>query len=77
MPPTRKLFSPLIKTLMKRKAESSGWPEDAVSEVEKRKLLKEWKDLYGIELDPAAMSPNVGMRSLTKLFLVAFWGKFA
>ncbi len=66
----------MIKTLIKRKAESSGWG-DAITQKEKEELLDYWKITYGITLDPSVIAENVGMHSLIKMFLVSLWGKFA
>ncbi len=67
----------MIKTLIKLKAETSDWPDDVLSEEEKQEYLQFWMTAYGIVLNPEKIHKNVGLRSLIKLFLVAFWGKFA
>ena len=61
---------------MKLKQQASGWPSECDTEEERRTYLDDYKEHQGIELDPAKVEKNPGLRSLTKLMLNSFWGKF-
>lgn len=61
---------------MKIKQEASGWPSECDTEEKKINYLKEYKSHEDIELDPAKIEKNPGLRSLAKLMLNSFWGKF-
>ena len=60
---------------MKLKQLASGWPSECDTE-EKRTYLDDYKAHERIELDPAKVKTNPGLRSLAKLILNSFWGKF-
>ena len=42
----------------------------------KKNYLHDFQEHEGIELDPNQIEKNPGLRSLTKLMLNSFWGKF-
>ena len=73
---SKELFSPYIKTFMKLKQQASGWPSECDTEEKRRTYLDDYKAHEGIELDPAKVEKNPGLRSLAKLMLNSFWGKF-
>jgi hypothetical protein len=56
--------------------EASDWPEWAKTDEEKRRYLVAYKEQEGVALDPSRISKNPGLRSLAKLCLNSFWGKF-
>ena len=72
---SKELFSPYIKTFMKLK-KASGWPSECDTEEKRKTYLDDYKAHEGIELDPAKVEKNPGLRSLIKLMLNSFWGKF-
>ena len=61
---------------MKLKQQASGWPSECDTEDKRRTYLDDYKAHEGIELDPAKVEKNPGLRSLAKLMLNSFWGKF-
>ena len=73
---SKELFSPYIKKFMKIKQQASGWPSECDTEEKREEYLHEYKDHEGIELDPVNIEKNPGLRSLAKLMLNSFWGKF-
>ena len=66
---------------MKLKIESSGWdddvlcPDDPDEEMRrKQEFIDRNESEYGISLDIDAISKNPGMRLISKLMAVSFWG---
>ena len=70
------LFKPYIDTFLKIKQESSGWPRPDMTEEEKREYIDYYKREQGVELDYKKIAKNPGLRSVAKLALNSFWGKF-
>ena len=73
---SNELLHPYIKTFMKIKQEASGWPAECDTEEKKRNYLQEYEEHEGIRLDYNKVEKNPGLRSLAKLMLNSFWGKF-
>lgn len=69
-------FQPYIKTFMKIKQEASGWPAGCDTEDKKWDYLQDYEQHEGIQLDYNKVQKNPGLRSLSKLMLNSFWGKF-
>ena len=71
------LFKEYVNTFLKIKQEASDWPSDVGNNRLKRKqYLHNYKDHEGIQLDETKIEKNAGKRSLAKLMLNSFWGKF-
>ena len=71
------LFEGYINTFLKIKQEASGWPSEVGEDVEKRRAYVEaYEEKEGIRLDESKIEKNPGMRSLAKMMLNSFWGKF-
>ena len=71
------LFSGYINTFLKIKQEASGWPSNVGEDPNKRRTYVEaYKETEGIQLDAEKIEKNPGMRSLAKMMLNSFWGKF-
>jgi hypothetical protein len=70
------LFSKYINTFLKLKQEASGWPNWVQSEADADKYIDSYLEHEGISLDPLKVEFNQGLRSVAKLCLVSFWGKF-
>ena len=70
------LFQPYIKTFLKIKQEASGWPPKCETGEKKRNYLQDYEQHEGIQLDYDKVQKNPGLRSLAKLMLNSFWGKF-
>lgn len=61
---------------MKMKQESSGWPAEYTTQEERSNYLREYQENEHITVDPQQIKKNPGRRSLAKLMLNSFWGKF-
>ena len=71
------LFEGYINTFLKIKQEASGWPSEVGEDAEKRRAYVEaYEEKEGIRLDESKIEKNPGMRSLAKMMLNSFWGKF-
>ena len=70
------LFTEYINTFLRLKQEASGYPPHIASEIEKDNYIQEYLDHEGILLDKESIVKNPGLRSLSKLALNSFYGKF-
>jgi hypothetical protein len=70
------LFAGYINTFLKIKQEASGWPQWCSTEADKRKYVEDYERVEGVQLSPECIEKNPGLRSLSKLILNSFWGKF-
>ena len=70
------LFTDFINKFLKVKQESSGYPSWCVTDEEKQRYIDDYFNQEGISLDKTKIEKNEGMRSLAKLMLNSFWGKF-
>ena len=70
------LFTSYINLFLKIKQEASGPPEWVKSESDLTKYIEMYEEREGIRLDPSKIQHNAGLRSLAKLLLNSFWGKF-
>ena len=70
------LFKDYINTFLKIKQEASGWPAHCTTEKAKRQYIQDYYINEGILLDYDLIEFNPGRRSLAKLMLNSFWGKF-
>ena len=73
---SKELFSPYIKTFMQLKQQASGWPAECDTEEKREEYLQDYEKNQGIKLDSSKIEKNPGLRSLAKLMLNSFWGKF-
>ncbi len=58
------------------KQEASGWPDWIQTEEDKRTYLTNYKLHEDIDLDPENIEYNGAIRSVSKLCLNSFWGKW-
>lgn len=65
-----------MNTFLKVKQEASGWSEWCVDETTKRQYIQDYYNKEGILLDYNQIEDNPGLRSLAKLMLNSFGGKF-
>ncbi|GAB0089045.1 DNA-directed DNA polymerase [Sergentomyia squamirostris] len=72
----RGLFADYVDNFLKIKQQSSGWPAGIESDVTKEEYVREYLEKEGIQLDPAEIRVNKGMRSLAKIVLNSLWGRF-
>lgn len=70
------LFTDYVQMFLKIKQEASGFPSHCQTEEEKREYIRLYKENEGIELEYDNIKVNPGLRSLAKLCLNSFWGKF-
>ncbi len=70
------LFSQYVNQFLKYKQEASGWPEECVDDKSKEKYISDYLKNEGVLLDKDNICKNPGLRSLSKLMLNSFWGKF-
>jgi hypothetical protein len=70
------LFDEYVNTFLKIKQQASGWPRQDMTEEEKEHYIKQYEQKEGVKLDPSQIQKNPGLRSLAKLCLNSFWGKF-
>lgn len=70
------LFVEFVNKFLKLKQEASGWPSACDAEEKKRSYIEDYKKNEGILLNYEKIEKNPGLRSLAKLMLNSFWGKF-
>jgi hypothetical protein len=70
------LFAEYVNTFLKYKQEASGWPEWCVDDEKKFAYIQAYLKNESVLLDKESISKNPGLRSLSKLCLNSFWGKF-
>ena len=70
------LFAPYINTFLKYKQEASGWPDWCQTLSDKERYVQQYEAHEKIHLDKENIEKNPGLRSLAKLCLNSFWGKF-
>ncbi|KAK3105375.1 hypothetical protein FSP39_023745 [Pinctada imbricata] len=70
------LFAGYVNMFLKIKQEASGFPTNCETEEEKRDYIKTYEENEGIKLDYDKIVKNKGLRSLAKLCLDSFGGKF-
>lgn len=70
------LFDAYVNLFLKLKQEASGFPEECRTEQQKRDYIADYAKNEGIHLDYNQIKKNPGLRSLAKIALNSFWGKF-
>ena len=70
------LFTGYINTFLKLKQQSSGFPGHVKTNEEKDLYIEKYYDHEGIHLEKKLIQKNPGLRSLSKLALNSFYGKF-
>ena len=70
------LFTGYINTFLKLKQQASGYPDNIKTEEEKENYIRKYFEHEGIMLDRNLIEKNPGLRSLSKLALNSFYGKF-
>jgi DNA polymerase type B, organellar and viral len=71
------LFGQYVNLFLKTKQEASGYPLWVTSDEDRKKYIESYKEHEGISLEPENIESNEGLRTLAKLCLNNFWGKFA
>ena len=70
------LFTEYINTFLKLKAQASGYPKHVQTWKDKLAYVEQYSKHEGIHLDPSMIEFNPGLRSIAKLALNSFYGKF-
>ncbi|XP_053139987.1 uncharacterized protein LOC128339695 [Hemicordylus capensis] len=72
-----RLFSEYVKKFLQLKQESSGYPTEYVSRVDRERYIDEYYKKEGVCLCPEMIEANPAKCQIAKLFLNSLWGKFA
>ena len=71
------LFRKYIDAWLRIKQEADGWPKNIGEDEEKRRqYIQDYLNREAVQLRPEYIEKNPGLRSLAKLMLNSFWGKF-
>ncbi|KYN38088.1 hypothetical protein ALC56_07548 [Trachymyrmex septentrionalis] len=70
------LFTEYINSFLKLKQEASGWPSECLDDEIKEQYLRKYEKTEGIVFNKNNIARNPGLRSVAKLCLNSFWGKF-
>ena len=70
------LFAGYVNMFLKLKQEASGFPNECETEEEKLDYIVKYAEKENIQLDYDQIKKNPGLRTLAKLCLNSFWGKF-
>ena len=70
------LLSAYVRCFMALKVQASGWPDGCDTPEKREEFIKNVKKYDGIVIDPEKMERNPALRTLAKLILNSFWGKF-
>jgi len=70
------LFTDYINTFLKLKQQASGFPNDVQTEEQKDSYIDQYLEHEGILLNKDSIVKNPGLRSISKLALNSFYGKF-
>jgi hypothetical protein len=70
------LFTDYINLFLKGKQEASNFPSNVKNNDEKEQYIDDYLKYEGIHLDKESINLNSGMRTVMKLLLNSFWGRF-
>ncbi|XP_074036387.1 uncharacterized protein [Leptinotarsa decemlineata] len=70
------LFTDMMNKFIKIKQESSNWPQQCKTDEEKQQYIEEFSQREDVLFEFYKITDNPGLRSLAKLMLNSFWGKF-
>ena len=70
------IFTSYINMFLKGKQEASGYPKDVVTDQDKQRYIDDYFENEGVKLDKSKIKLNEGMRTICKLLLNSFWGRF-
>ncbi|XP_031780638.1 uncharacterized protein LOC116416375 [Nasonia vitripennis] len=70
------LFAGYINTFLRLKLEASGFPTWCVDAESKARYVREYRENEGTSLDLEKIAKIPGLRTVAKLCLNSFWGKF-
>ena len=58
------------------KTQASGYPRNVTTWEQKNEYIRQYEKHKGVRLDPDKIEHNPGLRSIGKLVLNSFYGKF-
>ena len=70
------LFTAFINKFLKIKQQASGWPSGCTNQHQKDEYIRNYLVHEGVKLEEGQIIKNAGLRSMSKLMLNSFWGKF-
>jgi len=70
------LFREYVNTFLRIKQEASGYPSWVKTPEDQDLYIQQYRDVEGIELRKDSIGQNPGLRTVAKLALNSFWGKF-
>ncbi|XP_034236318.1 uncharacterized protein LOC117642344 [Thrips palmi] len=70
------LLSAYVRRFMALKIQASGWPAECDTQEKKEIFMDDVRKHDGITIDSEKMAKNPALRTLSKLILNSFWGKF-
>lgn len=70
------LFTDFVNQFLRIKQEASGYPSWCLTEEDRDAYISAYFQHEGIRLNHSKIAENAGLRSLAKLILNSFWGKF-
>jgi hypothetical protein len=71
------LFTDYVNCFLQIKMQASGYPPEVVTEQQKGEYIAETYERYGFRMDKNLIKVNKGLRSVAKINLNGFWGKFS
>ena len=72
----QRLFSNYINMFLQMKTQASGYPSNVKTCEQKNEYIRKYEKQEGVHLDPNKIEHNPGLRSIGKLALNSFYGKF-
>ncbi|GFY74898.1 uncharacterized protein TNIN_225431 [Trichonephila inaurata madagascariensis] len=73
---SKDLFRSYIDLFLKIKQEASGYPKGCLTEQQKSEYIISYSEKENISLDKNSINVNLGRRSVAKLALNSFWGRW-
>jgi hypothetical protein len=71
------LFTDYVNCFLQIKMQASGYPLDVITDEQKDEYIQETYERYGFLMDKTLIKVNKGLRSVAKINLNGFWGKFS
>uniref|UniRef100_A0A914QLQ6 DNA-directed DNA polymerase n=1 Tax=Panagrolaimus davidi TaxID=227884 RepID=A0A914QLQ6_9BILA len=59
------------------KVMADGWPPNVQTDAQKAQFVREYKELFDVDIDPFKVVRNPGLRYIAKLCLNSLWGRFS
>ena len=72
----QRLFSNCINMFLQMKTQASGYPSNVTMHEQKNEYIRQYEKHEGVCLDTNKIEHNPGLRSIGKLALNSFYGKF-